>query len=126
MNKLKIFISGPYSAPTEEERLNNTIRVVDIGLDLIKMGHAPFMPHLMHWTDHRANERGIVMTWEDYMSWDDTWLQECDAILYIGSSYGSDIELHRAKELGLQVFTSIQEVEQATPAITNQEVYRNG
>ncbi len=114
MHKLKIFISGPYSAPTEGERLENTMRVIDVGLDLIKMGHIPFMPHLMHWVDERAYERGVAMTWEDYMSWDDAWLQECDAILYLGSSTGADIELRRAKEMGLEIFTSIEEVAQAT------------
>jgi len=44
------------------------------------------------------------------MAYDDVWLQQCEALFYIGPSKGADIELARAKELGLQIFHELKEV----------------
>jgi hypothetical protein len=37
-------------------------------------------------------------------------LECCHALYFIGSSRGADIELQRAKDLGLQIFYSLDEV----------------
>ena len=110
MQPMKIFVSGPYSAETKEERERNALKAVDAGIRLLKRGHTPFVPHLTHWMDTRALELGYEFSWQHYMDYDDEWLQECEAILHLGSSKGADIELSRAKELGLRIFYDEAEI----------------
>ena len=86
------------------------MRAIDAGIKLLQKGHLPYIPHLTHWVDKRAQELGINFTWEDYMNYDDKWLQLCDAILYLGSSTGADIELQRAKDLGLKIYYNIKDI----------------
>lgn len=108
---MRIYVAGPYTAPTTEGRLANTYRAVDAGLALMKMGHAPFVPHLTHFSDERALEtEGAHRGYQDWMDLDDAYLEVCDALLYLMPSRGADIELARAKELGLQIFYSLDEV----------------
>ena len=110
---MKIFISGPYSAQTEAEREKNALRVVDVAIRLMKKGHVPFIPHLMHWLDKRARELGYELTWEDFMYHDSAWLKDCEAILYLDSSEGADIELHEARKLGLKIYYDETEIPEA-------------
>jgi len=109
-NSLKIYIAAPYSADTEEERRKNTEAVINIALVLFQKGHFPYIPHLTHWVDKRAKETKVVMEWEDYMKWHRSWLEACDAFLYLNSSKGADLELQIAKNLGKLIFYSINDV----------------
>ena len=114
MRPLRIYIAGPYSAPSEEERKRNVDVAVDAGLRLLKKGHFPFIPHLTHFVDLRAIETGSQLEWEDYINWDLGWLEASDALLLLGRSRGADIECGRAKELGKVIFNSIEEIPQAS------------
>ena len=107
---MKIYIAGPYSAKTKRERLQNAIRAVKAGLIAFKKGHYFFIPHLFHWADQYARIMGLEMAWQDWMKWDSAWLVECDALLYLAPSKGADIELNTAKELGLKIYYSIDDV----------------
>lgn len=107
---LRIYIAGPYSAIDGATRQSNVQRAMDAGISLYLMGHFPYVPHLTHFIDERANSVGIHLKWEDYIRWDTAWLEVCDAILYLGASRGADIELDVAKKLGKQVFYSISEI----------------
>lgn len=108
--QMLIYIAGPLSAPTEEQRLANVYRAIDAGLAVYRKGHIPFIPHLSHWADRRAEELGLPMEWEDWMAIDDAWLRECDALLYLGSSPGADIELQRAMDLGLDIYFTLEAI----------------
>lgn len=110
MKPMITYISGPYSADTEEGRLTNTINAIQAGIGIMQKGHYPLIPHLSHFTDSYAQYLGIKFTWEQWMAQDLAFLEKCDAILYLASSKGADIELARAKELGLQIFYSLDEV----------------
>src|SRR6266571_6294579 len=107
---LRIYVAGPYSAPTERERLANVLAAIDLGIALYQKGHYPYVPHLTHYVDLRAQESGIHLEWEDYISWDLPWLEGCDALFYIGGSKGADLELDVARKLGKTIFTSIEDV----------------
>jgi hypothetical protein len=107
---LKIYVAGPYTAPTAELRLRNTNIAIDVGLQLWKKGHFPYIPHLTHFVDERAAEIDIPMQYEEYLAWDTEWLKQCDAFLYLASSRGADYELQNAKRLGLAIFHSIDEI----------------
>lgn len=107
---MKIYIAGPYTAETWQQKELNALEAVNAGFEVFKKGHYPFIPHLFHWADDYAIKNGIKMTWEEWMDWDSEWLYECNAILYLGSSKGADIELNIAKELGLKIFYSVDEI----------------
>ncbi len=107
---LRIYIAGPYTAGTQSEMVRHVNAAIDAGIAAYKKGHFPFIPHLTHFVDQRAEEVGLSLTWEDYIRWDLAWLEECDAILYLGSSRGADLELAQAIRLGKRVFRSTDEV----------------
>lgn len=111
MNPLKIYVAGPISAPTHAEVKANAERAIDAGIRLIYKGHHPFVPHLSVWTNVLAQQSYTTeISWQTWMDIDDVFLQCCDALLYLGSSRGADIELARAKELGLKIYYSVEEV----------------
>jgi hypothetical protein len=105
-----VYISCPYSAPTEEERLTNVNNAIDAGIEIMQKGHFPVIPVLMHYFDIRAAEKGIHFTWDDYMALDLELLLRCDSLLFLGHSKGADIELEYAMQNGIAVFYSIEEI----------------
>ena len=115
MKRETIYCAGPYSADTEEGRLANTQKAMGVALELINKGHYPYIPHLSHFLDGCAREQGIDLPWEFWMIFDDFWLTKCDSLYFIGSSRGADIEMARAKELGLKIYYSLDEVPDLRP-----------
>jgi len=110
LKKLKVYVAGAYSADTEDGKLQNTLKAVDAGIKIFKMGHYPYIPHLTHWVDLRSIEIHDHLTYENYMEWDDVFLQCCDAFLYLSKSKGADVELSRAIEMGKKIFYSLDEI----------------
>ena len=108
-----IYVSGPYSADTLDGKLQNTQTAIDVGIELIRKGHVVIIPHLSHYTDMRAQEKDIDIPWSEWMRQDLAILEKCDALYYIAPSRGADIELARAKELGLKIYYSVDEVPEA-------------
>lgn len=102
---MRIFVSGPISAPTETEMIANSEIAQHVAYELIKKGHVPLVPHLSVYASYRDK-----VSYEWWMEYCFEWLGQCEALFYIGPSKGADIELARAKELGLQVFYSLDEV----------------
>ena len=108
--RLKIYVAGPYTAPTRKLRCENVNIAIDVGLQIWKKGHVPYIPHLTHFIDERASETGVCMTYEEYLAWDTEWLKTCTGLLYLGSSQGADLELENAKHLGLSIYYSVDEI----------------
>ena len=113
---LRIYVAGPYTAETGAGKVSNVKRAIDVGIALFKKGHIPFIPHLTHFVDLRAKEKGIPIAWEEYIRWDLGWLSLCDAVIYLGSSPGADLELASAQRLGKRVFHSLDDVPTARAA----------
>lgn len=109
---MRIYIASKYTAPTEEEKYNNALVQIDAAIELMRLGHEPFVPLLNHFLDARAREKEIVFTWDRYMQYCLEWLRQCDALLFLSESKGSLIELQMAKELGMPVFYSVEEVKE--------------
>jgi len=107
---LTIYIAGPYSSTDPDRVAQNVTRVIDTALRILELGHYPFIPHLTHFVDLRAKQLGINLTWDDYITWDLQWLYRCDALLYLDSSKGADLELTKAIEFGKRIFRSIDEI----------------
>ena len=113
MNPLKIFISGPITnggTASEDEVYQNVANAVEAGIELIRKGYAPFIPHLSVLTNNIAKQQGKEIPWQTWMKIDNAYLSESDAVLFLGESRGACIELERAKELGLRIFYSLEEV----------------
>lgn len=120
---MKIYIAGPYTADTLEKIEKNVQRAIDVGIQIWKKGHFPFIPHVLHWVDLRAKELEITMDWVDYMLWDAPWLDDCDALLLLAESKGALIEYQRAKAEGKVIFNSIDEIPTVTRAVTWADEY---
>lgn len=113
---LTIYVAGPYTAPDLHGELANVERAVQIGMELTRKGHYPFVPHFSHYLDHAHKDRyGERLPWQFWMDMDDAFMNCCDAFFYISSSRGADIELERATKLGLQIFFSLDEVPAVEP-----------
>lgn len=112
---MRIYVAGPYSASTAEARLNNVIRAMQVGRDLVGLGHAPFIPHLTHYFDEWLQSTGETLPYDDYLAWDVEFLSTCDALYFIGASPGADYERAWAEANGIPVFESLQGVLDAEP-----------
>lgn len=109
-DSLKIYIAGPYTADTEEQIRENVNAAIDEAFIIFSKGHFPYVPHLTHFIDQRAKETGVNIGWEDYIKWDMVWVEICDALLYLRSSRGANLELQAAKEWGKKIFYSLDEI----------------
>lgn len=98
-----IFISGPYSKGDVLQNVHNAIYIAD---QLLRAGFVPYCPHLSHYW-HQLYPH----TWEEWLSLDRQILFECEAVLLLpGDSEGSEIEVQFAKEYGIPVFNSIDDL----------------
>jgi hypothetical protein len=117
---MKIYVAGPYSAPSEDERLRNVRRAIAIAMNLRIRGHEPFIPHLTHYVDLHARAVGIEFDYESYMAWDRAFQGVCEGFYYMGPSPGADRELARAKELGQRIFMTMDEVPLAHQVVVHE------
>ena len=124
MQSLKIYVAGPYTVTTMEQIVGNVQMAIDAGTQIWKRGHFPYIPHLLHWLDLRAQELEVKMDWADYMLWSAPWLDNCDALLLLAESKGALIEYRRAIEEGKIVFHSIDEVPIVKRAATWADVHK--
>lgn len=112
--EMKIYIAAPFTASDTDERhmskYGNIRRAADAGSKIIEKGHCPFVPHLYAYCEFGLTKK---VPYERWMEIDNAFLESCDALLYLAPSPGADRELARAKELGLTVYYSVDEVPDA-------------
>lgn len=102
---MRVYIAGPYTAMSEDQTLENVQAAIDAALDLYRKGHQPYVPHLTHYVEKRAQALGVRISREDYVRcWDGPWLALCDALLYLADSPGAREELEAAQRAGMKVF----------------------
>jgi hypothetical protein len=110
MKALRIYIARPYTASSPYWVSQNVLSAIDASVEMMRLGHLPYCPHLSHYVDRRAKNTGVGFGYKDWMTLDLAWLEQCEALLYLGSSPGADRELDRATELGLTIYYSVAEV----------------
>lgn len=118
MRALKIYVAGPYSSLDSEERRSNVERAIEVSVALLRRGHFPFIPHLTRYVDEWSRAADQPLDWEDYITWDVVWLRECDALFYIASSRGADLERRIAEHFGMPIYASMDEVPQGNGLTT--------
>lgn len=106
-----IYVAGKYGAPTWGERTKNTHEAIDMGIELMKLGHYPVIPHLTHYIDERMDYNGEPVRdnqfWYDF---DNIIIPKCDALFLRSHSHGADNELKLAEKLGLKIYYDLREV----------------
>lgn len=100
---MKIFISSPYTKGDQGEN----VRVqLDAANEIMNLGHFPFVPLLSHF-QHIVHPR----PYGDWLANDMAWLECCDLLLRLpGESLGADVEVERAKQLGIEVIYTLNEL----------------
>lgn len=110
---MKVYVAGPYTADDSDGVERNVRAAIEAAVAVIERGHTPYVPHLSHYLDQPARARGLALSWEFWMAYDDEWLMLCDALLYTRPSPGADIEKARAEALGLGIYTAADQLPEA-------------
>jgi hypothetical protein len=101
----RIYVAGPY---TKGDVAVNTRNAFEAASRLADLGFAPFVPHATHFW-HMLFPR----PYEFWLELDKEFLGCCSGVLRLpGESSGADKELELANELGIPVFTSIEDLTQ--------------
>jgi len=97
----RIYISGPLTSSGNV--MENLDRAMYAARALIDAGFAPFCPHLTYHVDP-----GGEYPHDLWMAIELPWVSVADALLRLpGESLGADLEVSRAEEAGIPVFTTV-------------------
>jgi hypothetical protein len=116
---MKVYIAGAYTPKNcslHDASLiahRNTMLAVEAAWDLIRKGHFPYTPHLSHFLHIYQPADAPAPKPEFWYDFDLVFMRDCDAILMLPNweqSLGAKNELGMAKEWGLKVYFSLDEV----------------
>jgi len=111
MKKLRVYIAGPYTSRDLEKRSENMRKAREIGTKIMQMGHYPYVPH----THTGTWEDSADIDYEAFMQLHFTILEKwAEAMFFIDSSPGADRERAKAEQMGIPVFTTIEEFKDFT------------
>jgi len=104
----RIYVAGPYNSANVVGVLTNMRYGIDMALNLIRRGYAPFCP----WLDFQY---GLIaeLKKETYQAVSMAWVDASDALLIMPgwkNSGGTEREIARAEELGIPVYYSIEDL----------------
>jgi len=103
-NILKVFIAGPFRGANDWERACNVHRAAEIALDVWRLGHVAYCPHLNTAQFHDTAPDDVWLRGHQEM------LKVCDAVVLVGnwkSSAGTLSEIALANKLGIPVLEDI-------------------
>lgn len=117
LEALMILVAGPYRSGTgdDPERLAENLRAMEaVALPLFRAGHIPLvgewlaLPLVTLAGSRRVSDAAFE---EIFHPIAERLLARCDAVLRVGgASHGADLMVRVARERGLAVFSSLQEV----------------
>lgn len=108
----RIYVAGSYSSIDSIKFLNNIRVGIEYAAVLLTKGYAVYCPHL----DHHFAFTNSPPTLDLYRDNGLAWLEVSAAVCVIPhseKSHGTQTELHMAREWGIPVFYSIEELEKA-------------
>jgi hypothetical protein len=115
--RMMILVSGPYLTGTNgdpEKVAKNLAAMERMALPLFERGHLALVGEWLAWPVIRAagghsHDDAIFKTYQYPVA--HRLLSKCDAVFRIpGASNGADLEVAKAKEMGLPIFTDLDEV----------------
>jgi hypothetical protein len=112
---MRIYVAGPYTAPTPAAVEAHVACAIDAGLALARAGHEPFIPHLAHYLELRAQATGEGLPYAWYLAYGRFWLQHREGLLWLAPSPGANQERLIARALGLPVWLALDQVPAAHP-----------
>ncbi len=105
----RIYIAGPYSADNIMGVFSNMRKGIDLSIEVLMAGYAPFCP----WLDYQFAIRAELPLGSFY-DYSMAWLQVSDAVLVqpegADKSEGTARELARAECLGIPIFYSLEQL----------------
>ena len=105
---MRIYVAGPYTAPTPTEMFDNMRRGMRLATKLLLKGHSPFCPFLDYHFQLQLREPKEVLTVEDYYRYSLDWLEVSDAVILLPGyerSVGTVKEIERANKLQIPVYS---------------------
>ena len=100
---MRVYIAGPYTHGDVAVNVRNAMLA---GLEVIKAGHAAFIPHLSHFI-HLLDPQ----PYEFWTCHDMAWVDACDCVLRLpGHSPGADMECDYAVTQAKMVFFTMKEL----------------
>jgi hypothetical protein len=115
-----ILIAGPYRSGTNDDPVlmhNNLEKLESVALPLFRKGHIPFIGEWMALPLIRlaGSQHPGDKAWEEIQyPVAHRMLEKCDAVLRMeGASRGADEDVRKARESGLPVYYSLDEVPDA-------------
>jgi hypothetical protein len=114
--KERIYVAGPYCPKNcslhdaSRQAQRNVDKAIEITNAIFQKGQYAYCPHLSHYIHiHYSNKTDYGQVfWYNYdLSILKYW---ATSLYYIASSYGADLELKVAQELGLKIYRSMDEV----------------
>lgn len=108
----RIYVAGPFTAPSTLHRISNVMIAAFTGYCLRCRGHLVHVPHAATcwWHD--------MLNYDSFLELDFSYLKHwATAIYIIDLSPGATKELQYAKELGLRVYTTLEEVPTVGPVV---------
>lgn len=100
---LRIYIAAPYSKGDKEKNVLAAIEAAEL---IMKAGHRPINPLFSHY-----HHLVFAHDYEEWMQQDFSDIMTCKAIVRLpGESAGADREIAFAKQVGVDVFHSMEEL----------------
>ena len=105
-----VYVSGPYSADSDEEIQDNCLIARKYALDIWNAGHYCVSPHMNTW---RLEKQGCKAHYNDYLKLDFQLICICNAIFMLPNwekSNGACKEKEFAEEIGLPVYYDLKDI----------------
>jgi hypothetical protein len=107
-----IYVSGPYSARATEDtakknEIDANVKAANAAaIAIAKKGHFPFVPHTMMrgWEDEENVDRTLALNICK------KWVEKCDALYFIATSPGADIERGVAEGLHIPIYFNLNNI----------------
>lgn len=99
-----VYISGPLTADTLEERLLNIHRAALLSLHYMKKGWAVYTPHLQ--SDYLDRKFDHGFGYEKWLENDFYWIEKCDRVAFLPNwetSKGARMEMAAARAAGKEI-----------------------
>lgn len=112
----RVYVAGAYSADNVIDVLRNIGRGEIMAAEIFHLGYAPFCP--WHDKDFIIKRPDDSYTVDQFYRYSIAWLEVSDCVLLVPgweNSKGTKAELHRAIDLGIPVFDTIDELIEAFP-----------
>ncbi len=105
-----IFVTGPYSAPTDEGVERNIQRAIEMGRRVFRKGYFALVPHLLVRDFYVPKDTSGPFSYEALMQFTLAMVPKCDALLLYDHSPGAAREWRLAESLGKPIYFDISEL----------------